>query len=266
MEIGIFQLVLLFLVSTIIGIGSILDNFQTHRPLIACTLVGLALGDMQSGIIIGGALELLALGWANIGAAVAPDSALASTISTILFVVAKQDKDTAIGLAIPIATAGQVLSIFCRAIAVSLQHGADKAAKDGDWKWIEVNHYIGILIYSLRISIPTLLVAVSAGTDLVQSVINGIPDVITGGLAAAGGFIVVVGYAMIINMMRAGHLMPFFFLGFTVAAFTNFNLVGMGIVGVCLAILYVSIHPKYNKQAGGVQQAQAVNYADNTLD
>lgn len=35
--------------------------------------------------------------------------------------------------------------------------------------------------------------------------------------------IVVVGYAMVINMMRAGYLMPFFYLGFVTAAFTNFN-------------------------------------------
>ncbi len=40
--------------------------------------------------------------------------------------------------------------------------------------------------------------------------------------------IVVVGYAMVINMMRAGYLMPFFYLGFVTTAFTNFNLVALG--------------------------------------
>ncbi|ELN93015.1 PTS system mannose-specific transporter subunit IIC, partial [Salmonella enterica subsp. enterica serovar Enteritidis str. 22558] len=39
------------------------------------------------------------------------------------------------------------------------------------------------------------------------------PEVVTGGLNIAGGMIVVVGYAMVINMMRAGYLMPFFYLG-----------------------------------------------------
>ena len=43
--------------------------------------------------------------------------------------------------------------------------------------------------------------------------LNAIPEVVTRGLQIAGGFIVVVGYAMVINMMRAGALMPFFFLG-----------------------------------------------------
>ncbi|RIY32235.1 PTS mannose/fructose/sorbose transporter subunit IIC [Psittacicella gerlachiana] len=268
MDISIIQLVLLFIVATIIGIGSIFDEFQTHRPLIACTLVGAVLGDIQTGIMVGGVLELLALGWANIGAAVAPDSALASVISTILVIVAKQDRETAISLAIPIAAAGQVLSIFIRAICVSFQHGADKATTTGEWKYIEIYHYLGIVLYSLRISIIAVLVAVTAGTSVVQDLINGIPSVITNGLNVAGGFIVVVGYAMIINMMRAGHLMPFFFLGFTTAAFTNFNLIGMGVIGLCLAILYIQIHPRYQKGAvaANPQASSQVNLADNRLD
>ncbi len=38
--------------------------------------------------------------------------------------------------------------------------------------------------------------------------LNAIPEVVTDGLNIAGGMIVVVGYAMVINMMRAGYLMP----------------------------------------------------------
>lgn len=60
MEISTFQILLVFLISCISGMGSILDEWQTHRPLIACTLIGLVLGDMKTGIIIGGTLELLA--------------------------------------------------------------------------------------------------------------------------------------------------------------------------------------------------------------
>ncbi|EUJ48082.1 PTS system sorbose-specific IIC component [Listeria rocourtiae] len=35
------QLILVFLVSCVCGMGSILDEWQSHRPLIACTLTGL---------------------------------------------------------------------------------------------------------------------------------------------------------------------------------------------------------------------------------
>ena len=53
MEITTLQIVLVFIVACIAGMGSILDEFQFHRPLIACTLVGIVLGDMKTGIIIG---------------------------------------------------------------------------------------------------------------------------------------------------------------------------------------------------------------------
>ena len=91
MEITSLQIILVFLVGCLSGMGSILDEFQTHRPLIACTLTGLALGDMTTGIMIGGTLEMMALGWMNIGAAIAPDAALASIISTILIIAGKQE-------------------------------------------------------------------------------------------------------------------------------------------------------------------------------
>ena len=84
MELSTIQVLLIFIFGTIAGMGSCLDELQTHRPLIACTVTGLILGDITTGIIIGGTLELMALGWMNIGAAIAPDAALASVISTIL--------------------------------------------------------------------------------------------------------------------------------------------------------------------------------------
>lgn len=37
MEITTLQIVLVFIVACIAGMGSILDEFQFHRPLIACT-------------------------------------------------------------------------------------------------------------------------------------------------------------------------------------------------------------------------------------
>ena len=66
MEISSLQILAIFIVSAVAGMGSVLDELQTHRPLIACTFTGLILGDMTTGIIIGGTLEMIALGWMNI--------------------------------------------------------------------------------------------------------------------------------------------------------------------------------------------------------
>lgn len=264
MELSVVQIILVFIVACIAGMGSILDEFQFHRPLIACTLIGLVLGDLKTGIMIGGTLEMIALGWMNIGAAVAPDAALASIISTILVIAGGQDIGTGIALAIPLAAAGQVLTIIVRTITVAFQHAGDRAARNGNLSAISVIHVTALVLQAMRIAIPALIVAVSVGTSEVQMLLKAIPDVVTGGLNIAGGMIVVVGYAMVINMMRAGYLMPFFYLGFVTAAFTNFNLVALGVIGVVMAILYIQLSPKYNKSQ--VVVASGNNDLDNELD
>ena len=103
-----------------------------------------------------------------------------------------------------------------------------------------------------------------AGTDAVTGALDAIPEVITRGLQIASGFIVVVGYAMVINMMRAGALMPFFFLGFVIASFSNYNLVGLGILGTCLAMLYIQLNPRFNQATMPVASKRKL--VDNELE
>jgi len=233
------QLILLIIVAAIAGMASVLDEAQFHRPLVACTLVGLVLGDIQTGIILGGTLEMLALGWMNVGAAMAPDAALASVISAVLVIVGKQSIGAGIAIAIPIAAAGQVLTIFVRTITVFFQHLADKYAEKANTRGIEMCHIAGLLLQAIRVAVPAAIVGMLAGTDTVNAALAAIPPVITRGLQVSGGFIVVVGYAMVINMMEIKSLMPFFFIGFLLAAFTNFNLIGFGAVGVICAIFHI---------------------------
>lgn len=261
------QLILLALVAAITGMGSVLDERQTHRPLVACTLVGLVLGDVKTGVLLGGALEMIALGWMNVGAAMAPDAALASVISAILVIVGKQPIGQGIAIAVPIAAAGQVLTNFVRTITVFFQHKADKYAEEANFRGIEMCHFAGLALQALRVAIPAVLVGLIAGTSVVEGMLNSIPEVVTRGLQIAGGFIVVVGYAMVINMMEAKALMPFFFLGFVVAAFTGFNLVGLGILGLCIAILYIQLNPKYHQSIALPSNTNAlVEEADDELE
>ena len=58
------------LIAFLAGVEGILDEFQFHQPLVAATLIGLATGHLMEGVILGGTLQMLALGWMNIGAAI----------------------------------------------------------------------------------------------------------------------------------------------------------------------------------------------------
>ena len=220
MEISSVQMILIFLVGSLSGMGSILDEFQTHRPL-----------------------------------------------STILVIAGKQDMGTGIALAIPLAAAGQVLTILVRTLTVGFQHAADNAVKTGNLGTITWLHLTALLMQAMRVAIPAVIVASTVGTDSVKHMLDSIPPVVTGGLNVAGGMIVVVGYAMVINMMRAPHLMMFFFVGFVVAAFTNFNLVALGVLGVALAYFYIQMHPKYHKGSGSaVAASNGRSKLDDQLD
>ena len=113
MEFNVLTIILVLIVAFLAGLEGILDQFQFHQPIIACSLIGLATGHVTECIILGGALQLIALGWANIGAAVAPDAALASVASAIIYVKAGDFSDTgrqlAIATAITLGTVGLVL-------------------------------------------------------------------------------------------------------------------------------------------------------------
>ncbi|WP_147680220.1 PTS mannose/fructose/sorbose transporter subunit IIC [Actinomyces ruminicola] len=251
-DIGAVQIILVTLVAFLAGCDSVLDERMFYRPIVACTLTGLALGDPTTGIMVGGSLELVSLGWMNVGAAMAPDAALASTVSTVIAIAGGQSHEEAIAVAVPLAVAGQALTIFVRTVNVFFAHQADRFAEDGNMRGIQIMHFIALSLQGLRVAIPTAAVAVVASGDAVQRALALIPDVVTEGLQIAGGFIVVVGYAMVINMMRARKLMPFFFIGFIVAQSmttldTGITLVALGIMGICLAFIYVQLNPDFHE-------------------
>ena len=82
-DMSIISAILVVVVAFLAGLEGILDQFQFHQPLVACTLIGAATGNLTAGIMLGGSLQMIALAWANIGAAVAPDAALASVAAAI---------------------------------------------------------------------------------------------------------------------------------------------------------------------------------------
>jgi len=282
-DISMVQIILVTLVAFLAGCDAVLDERMFYRPIIACTLTGLALGDPTTGIQVGGSLELLSLGWMNVGAAMAPDAAMASTVSTVIVIAGGQSHAEAIAVAVPLAVAGQALTIFVRTVNVFFAHRADRLADAANMRGIEIMHFIALSLQGLRVAVPTAIVAFFASGDSVQKALEAIPEVITHGLQIAGGFIVVVGYAMVINMMKARKLMPFFFIGFVVATPprpgagsgsiadpaggadmskwsdlskwvvntvpTGITLVALGILGACLAFIYPPPPPRPREPA-----------------
>ncbi|HAA6373034.1 TPA_asm: PTS mannose/fructose/sorbose transporter subunit IIC [Listeria monocytogenes] len=246
---SVISIILVVLIAFLAGIEGILDEFQFHQPLIACTLIGLVTGNLTACIILGGTLQMIALGWANIGAAVAPDAALASVASAIILVLGGQGVagiPSAIAIAIPLAVAGLFLTMIVRTLAVPIVHLMDRAAEKGNIRSVEWLHISAICMQGIRIAIPAAaLLFIPA--DSVQSFLEAMPAWLTDGMAIGGGMVVAVGYALVINMMATKEVLPFFVIGFVVAAISQLTLIAIGALGVALALIYLNL----SKMGGG---------------
>ncbi len=252
-DLNLIQMILVVFVAFLAGMEGILDEFQFHQPLVACTLIGLVTGNLEVGIILGGSLQMIALGWANIGAAVAPDAALASVAAAIILVLGGQGKagiPSAIAIAIPLAVAGLFLTMLVRTLAVPIVHMMDKAASEGNFRKIEVLQVAAIAMQGVRIAIPAAaLLFIPAET--VKNTLEMMPAWLTDGMAIGGGMVVAVGYALVINMMATKEVWPFFILGFVIAAISEITLIGIGAIGVALALIYLNLSKMGGSSTGG---------------
>ncbi|MFQ7172738.1 MAG: PTS sugar transporter subunit IIC, partial [Thomasclavelia ramosa] len=165
---SLITIILIIIIALLAGMEGILDEFQFHQPLVACTLIGLVSGHLTEGIILGGSLQMIALGWANVGAAVAPDAALASVASSIIMVLGLEGGatdvqtaiSTAIAVAIPLSVAGLFLTMICRTLTIPIVHFMDGAAEQGNMRAIDMWQILAILLQGIRIAIPAAALCV----------------------------------------------------------------------------------------------------------
>ncbi len=249
---SVISMILVVIVAFLAGMESVLDEFQFHQPLVACTLIGLVTGNLEAGVILGGTLQMMALGWANIGAAVAPDAALASVASAIILVLGGQGVNgvsTAIAVAIPLAVAGLFLTMVGRTLSIPVVHFMDAAAEKGNFAGVQAWHIVGVCIQGLRVAIPAAALLVIP-SEVVSNFLNSMPAWLTDGMAIGGGMVVAVGYAMVINMMATAEVWPFFAIGFCLAAISDLTLIALGVIGVCLALIYLTLSEKAGSSNG----------------
>lgn len=237
MSVGSILLVLL--VSFVAGIEGILDEFEFHQPLVSCTLIGLVTGHLEEGIILGGSLQLIALGWANIGASVAPDVCMASIISSILMVHGLQSGiysryiiSLSIAIAIPLSLIGLSLTKVCRNQAVKLVGKMDETHN------VSYYHGLGVCMQGLRVLLPALIL-VFIPSSVIVSICNAIPLWLYKGLTIGSGVVCVVGFAIVSNVLSNKQTWPFFFLGFGLACISGLPMIVLCMIGAALIWILV---------------------------
>ena len=201
----------------------LLGRLNFEQPLVGATLVGLLLGDVPTGLAVGAAVELVSMGLVQVGAAVPPDMVL-----------------------------GQLLGIVFRSIIAALTHVADSAIDNGKFKTAYRMHICaGSGLYAVMYFLPIFL-AVFVGTDLVQAIVNMVPEWLSVGLNVSTKIMTAYGLALLLTMMIKKGMTPFLFIGFLLAAYLNLSVIAVALIGVCLAVVFMGFKFNGSHAAAGV--------------
>lgn len=254
----LMQTILVGLVALIGYLDHFTGKSMIQRPVVMGPLVGLVLGDLPTGLAVGGTLELAFMGNVAIGAAIPPEITAGGILGTAFAITSGSGADVAVALAVPIATLALFAkNLFYLIIRPQLLHVSDAAAERGDLQGCVNMHHLSYWSY---VVVMTLIVALSfyVGSPVIQTVIDAIPQFVMDGISIASGILPALGFAMLANMLINEKIAPYYFLGFLLAAYLNIPVLGIALMGGVLVILLV----RHEGEAPAVAAAAADDEED----
>lgn len=206
-----------------------------QRPVISGPLVGLALGDFQTGVLIGGTLELVWLGIMNIGATQPASVEVGAVVATAFTIMAKGGTDLAIVIGIPIALLASYIqsciSVFCSWFI----HKADNYVNEGDVDGVNKIHMYTSFIKIGGLGLVTFL-SILAGAPAMEALLKQIPENVMSGFGAINDVLPAVGFAMLLTVMNDKKYLPFFFIGFLLATYLKMDVMSIALLSTCIAL------------------------------
>lgn len=241
--------ILIILIAFFAYMHSYMGSTMHNRPIIVAPLVGLVLGDIRTGIMIGGTLELVFMGAFPVGASNPPDFVSGAIISTAYVILTGQEVTAAVVLAVPIATLVLLFDNFQMTVLLTwASHIADKYAEKGDIRGVEkVQVIAGIgnkVILALIVGLGFVL-----GVPAIEKILQYIPEFVSRGLDVAAGVIPAIGFAMLARMMVSKKTVPFLVLGFILVAYLNIPIIGIALFGLVAALIFMNGSSEEGKEA-----------------
>lgn len=221
----------------------ILDELQfntLNQPVFAGLIAGLIMGDMKTGLIIGGGMQLVVLGVGTFGGASKIDANSGTIIAVAFSVALDMNTQQALStLAIPVASLMIQMDVLARMTNTFFAHRIDTHIENMNYKAIERNFLFGIIPWSLSRMIPVAL-ALAFGAHVVRPVVNYLNTDLKwlgDGLTTAGAVLPAVGFAILLRYLPVKKHFPYFILGFIITAifstvFTSVNSVGNAVSGM----------------------------------
>ena len=202
----ILKAILLGLVAMLGHTNFLFGTNLLDRPLIMCTLTGLVMGDLKSGIIIGAMMEL------------------------------------ALTIGVPIASLALLMKNACKIFILPIfVHKADDYAVKGNSKGVARMHMLGGFLYlNLPYGIFVFL-AFLLGNTVIQSVLDAIPQFVKSGLTIATGLMPALGFAVLASMIINKKNWYFLLLGFLISAYMGMSVTGVALFATVIALIIVNM-------------------------
>lgn len=236
MEIQLWQIILLSLYAGFAIWDAINPNFGFNNPVIAGFIAGVVLGDIKTGLAVGGTLQLMILGVGTYGGASMPDYMSGAIVGTAFAIISGKGLEFAIGLAVPIGLLLVQFDVLARFSNTVLQHKAETYADQRDYKKVELMNLLGVFTWGASRAVPVFL-ALMFGNDLVQKALDLSPEWLLGGLQVAGGLLPALGIAILLRYLPIKNFYAYIIIGFVGAAYLKVPMLGIALLGLALALI-----------------------------
>ncbi|WP_439443930.1 PTS mannose/fructose/sorbose/N-acetylgalactosamine transporter subunit IIC [Listeria aquatica] len=238
MENNIIIAILLGLTAMLANAEYLFGSSMLSRPLVTCTITGIIMGDVTTGIIMGATLELAFVGAFSIGASIPPEIISGSVLGTAFAIAAGKGTAVALALGIPIASLVLILKNLCFIFVLPyFVHKADRYAEEGNSKGIDRMQLWGGF-FSINLPIGLIVVfSFIAGNSVIKIILDVIPQFVIDGLGIATGLLPAYGFALLLKLMINKKNAVFFAFGFALAVYLKVPVTGVAIFGACLALI-----------------------------
>lgn len=208
------------------------------RPIVAGPVVGLVLGDFQTGIIMGGMIEAVYMGVVSIGGG-APANAYDATIICTSFVITSGlSMEAGLALALPIGTLTARIPQLLLPIHAYFIKVFEKYAANGDWKSYARLQQAYRFVVSRTIQSVIVFFAIWLGADAVTAVFEMLPGFVLSGLTVAANMLPAVGLGILATMIFNKEMGAFLFIGFAMNAYLGLNTMATAIFAGAVAVFY----------------------------
>ncbi|MFV0379870.1 MAG: PTS mannose/fructose/sorbose/N-acetylgalactosamine transporter subunit IIC [Anaerorhabdus sp.] len=257
----IIQIVLLAVATFIFAIDQFSLTELLYRPIIACPIIGLILGDVNTGLVVGGTYELMMIGNMPVGGAQPPNAVLGAIVAMVFAVKADMGIDAALGTAVIFSVFGQYAFTITFSSMSGIMAKSDKDAAEASPSGITKVNVLAMCILGTLFAAMSV-VAYVGGVAMAEPLQKFAADFswVMAGLGVAGGMMRYVGFAILLKIMLSNDLWGIYFAGFVAAAvFGNIDatkgatLILVAFIGIAIALYDYSINIKIKEFSGNVK-------------